>query len=435
MRTQAVVDFFKAREAASTPAVPPKTKKRVKKSKTPLPQTTPAPPPLVSDENAGEKGSREANSPEPKTARKRKSTPSTPKSKRRTPTVHVDDDDVDNPPPLVEDSSEDEGAEHHNMQGPREREASGGNCTPLMSEHSGYDVHDDNNYDWDDDADEEPVAPPIFARGMIRSGYDFFKGAPQLRFPSTESESTILERVGVSALTPGMVIPKLKFKTGAVKGFSTILTPTAYYVVGAPGANLTSTLHLGYATTRGDNPLCITFPYQTGEHSILALSDTAIGGEILGPTAMKEITKNGTIALAAPSNPHRQSSRDLGTSQLNRGSDQLAGGRKDMAPLQRALHHNRWKLSMLTNNDPDIKVTNPTLLTRIRNQQANTIIPTLPVMPSDILPKLIQMFWCVTLDFSGTGKKANAVHRSHFLRPDANGDLSTFKCIEYFRDC
>jgi hypothetical protein len=304
-----------------------------------------------------------------------------------------------------------------------------------MSEHSGYDVHDDNNYDWDDDADEEPVAPPIFARGMIRSGYDFFKGAPQLRFPSTESESTILERVGVSALTPGMVIPKLKFKTGAVKGFSTILTPTAYYVVGAPGANLTSTLHLGYATTRGDNPLCITFPYQTGEHSILALSDTAIGGEILGPTAMKEITKNGTIALAAPSNPHRQSSRDLGTSQLNRGSDQLAGGRKDMAPLQRALHHNRWKLSMLTNNDPDIKVTNPTLLTRIRNQQANTIIPTLPVMQSDILPKFIQMIWCVTLDFSGTGKKADAVHPSHFFRPDANGDLSTFKCIEDFRDC
>eukprot|EP01035_Chromulina_nebulosa_P011851 gene11851-15825_t len=150
---------------------------------------------------------------------------------------------------------------------------------------------------------------------------------------------------------------------------------------------------------------------------------------------MKAITKNGTIVLAAPSNPHRQSPRDLGSSQSNRGNDQPTSGRKDMAPLQRALHHNRKKLAMLTNNDPDIKVTNPTLITRIRNQQANTIIPTLPVMQSDVLPKFIQMIWCITLDFSGTGKKADAVHPSHFLKPDTNGDLSTFKSIDDFRDC
>ena len=103
-----------------------------------------------------------------------------------------------------------------------------------------------------------------------------------------------------------------------------------------------------------------------------------------------------------------------------------------MIPLQRALHQDRKKLAVLTNNDPDMKATNPALLTRIRNQQANTIIPSLPVMQGDILSKFIQMLWCITLDFSGTGKKADAVHPSHFLKFDANGDLSTFKNIGDF---
>ena len=135
--------------------------------------------------------------------------------------------------------------------------------------------------------------------------------------------------------------------------------------------------------------------------------------------------------LNAPSNPNRKPRESAG-GQHGRAGD--APARKcDLMALQRALHHDRAKLAALTGNDPDMKATNPLLLTHIRNQQASTMIADLPIMQSTILPKLLQFNWCVTMDFSGPGKVADAVHPSHFLPRASNGSLGTFKAIEDFR--
>ena len=234
-----------------------------------------------------------------------------------------------------------------------------------------------------------------------------------------------------------MVIPVLRRAARKPMSFGTLLSPEAYYVVGPQGANMATTLTLGYVVKTAkskadqDHPACLIFPYRAGDHSVLALSDTAIAGEILGPAAMHALSKNGTIVLNAPSNPNRKP-RDFVGGQHGRASDTPA--RKcDLMALQRALHHDRAKLAALTSNDPDMKATNPLLLTHIRNQQASTMIADLPIMQSSILPKLLQFNWCVAMDFSGPGKVADAVQPSQFLPRAANGNLGTFKTIEDFR--
>ena len=234
-----------------------------------------------------------------------------------------------------------------------------------------------------------------------------------------------------------MVIPVLRRVESRAMSFGALLSPEAYYVVGPQGANMATTLTLGYVVkgakdkTGQDHPACLIFPYLAGDHSVLALSDTAISGEILGPAAMHALSKNGTITLIAPSNPNRKP-RDFTHGQHGRAND-IPARKCDLMALQRALHHDRAKLTALTGNDPDMKATNPLLLTHIRNQQASTMIADLPIMQSSILPKLLQFNWCVAMDFSGPGKVADAVHPSQFLPRAANGSLGTFKTIEDFR--
>eukprot|EP01036_Dinobryon_divergens_P034915 gene34915-45187_t len=147
----------------------------------------------------------------------------------------------------------------------------------------------------DDEADEYAG---IFAHG---------------KFPSTAPQAAILERINVSAISHGMVIPVLRRAARKPMSFGALLSPEAYYVVGPQGATnmMATTLTLGYVVKTAkskadqDHPACLIFPYRAGDHSVLALSDTAIAGEILGPTAMHALSKNGTIVLNAPSNPNR----------------------------------------------------------------------------------------------------------------------------------
>ena len=107
----------------------------------------------------------------------------------------------------------------------------------------------DKDYDFDqeyadDEADENAG---IFAQGKVRSGYEYLKGAPELQFPSNAPQAAILERINVSAISQGMVIPVLRRAARKPMSFGSLLSPEAYYVVGPQGANMATTLTLGYA--------------------------------------------------------------------------------------------------------------------------------------------------------------------------------------------
>ena len=472
MRARAIDDFFRARESQAPREgvfATPKAKKakKAKKTKKTAPEQQQPEEPTV--QGAG-RPQRERKSSATKAARQpdERGTPSARTPRRKTqargepPRPQSADDDTDGQMPALErDSSDDDDEEAGNRenQGERREEREHRGIPPTY-----YETTNDSDYVWegDDDAqtedkedwgrqqqdkdydydqefadDEADENAGIFAQGKVRSGYDYLKGAPELQFPSNAPQAAILERINVSAISHGMVIPVLRRAARKPMSFGSLLSPEAYYVVGPQGANMATTLTLGYAVkgtkdkTGQDHPACLIFPYRAGDHSVLALSDTAVAGEVLGPAAMHALSKNGTITLNAPSNPNRKPRESAG-GQHGRAGD--APARKcDLMALQRALHHDRAKLAALTGNDPDMKATNPLLLTHIRNQQASTMIADLPIMQSTILPKLLQFNWCVTMDFSGPGKVADAVHPSHFLPRAPNGSLGTFKAIEDFR--
>jgi hypothetical protein len=64
---------------------------------------------------------------------------------------------------------------------------------------------------------------------------------------------------------------------------------------------MATTLTFGYVAKRAkdkaaqDHPACLIFPYRAGDHSVLALSDSAIEGKILGPAAMHALSKMGRL--------------------------------------------------------------------------------------------------------------------------------------------
>ena len=77
----------------------------------------------------------------------------------------------------------------------------------------------------DDEADEHAG---IFAQGKVRSGYDYLKGAAELQFPSNAPQAAILERINVSAISHGMVIPVLRRAARKPMSFGTLLSPEEY---------------------------------------------------------------------------------------------------------------------------------------------------------------------------------------------------------------
>ena len=478
MRARAIDDFFRARESQAPRAglfTPTKAKKARKTKKTAAKQQQPEEPtgPDAGRPRRAHKSSatRAARSQSPLPEDSGTSSARTPR--RNTPArgghpqPQDADDDTDGQMPALEPDSSDDGDDDAGNGGgqqewrrdrAREDERQGREIPPPYEttndsdyiwdgdddvpvddeENWGHNQNDkDYNFDQDFADDEADAHAGIFAQGKVRSGYEYLKGAPELQFPSSAPQAAILERISVSAISHGMVIPVLRRAARKPMSFGSLLSPEAYYVVGPQGANMATTLTLGYAVkgtkdkADQDHPACLIFPYRAGDHSVLALSDTAITGEILGPAAMHALSKNGTITLNAPSNPNRKPRESAGGPH-GRAGDTTA--RKcDLMALQRALHHDRAKLITLTGNDPDMKATNPLLLTHIRNQQASTMIADLPIMQSAILPKLLQFNWCVAMDFSGPGKVADAVHPSQFLPRAPNGHLGTFKTIEDFR--
>ena len=494
MRARAVDDFFKARESqahqGNTPTNLPALKaKRAKKSKAPTLARPPdeaepeGRPPATPGKRTATKARKTAKTPvqppmpppeepagryseqPPEGARQRHSaTAPTPKKGRQGPQrgggSEDDGDDLDG---MQTGNADSDVESDRGQKGSKPQRGAEDDESELRRHRHIYESTNDSDYVWEGDDDDDnndedwghqgandydfdegfdhatvEAQAGIFAQGKVLSGYDYLKGAPELKFPSTEPQSAILERISVSAISHGMVIPILRRATGKPMSFGALLSPEAYYVVGPQGANMATTLTLGYAIKGSKNkeaqehPACLIFPYRAGDHSVLALSDTAIAGEVLGPAAMHALSKNGTITLNAPSNPHRKSRESAGGHHGRASSD--APTRKcDLMALQRALHHDRAKIAELTSNDPEMKATNPLLLTHIRNQQASTTIADLPVMQSTMLPKFLQFNWCIDMDFSGPGKVSDAVHPAQFLPRAANGTLRTFTTIDDFR--
>jgi hypothetical protein len=277
-------------------------------------------------------------------------------------------------------------------------------------------------------------APPLFGEAAQTDAYDFFKGAPELAFPSRAKGARWLEETTANALAQGQVIPKLCFNNKSRPSWETLKPqPLGYYVVGTTNAkNSTTMLRLAHENGgTADLPKIIFLEHVDEERRILVLSDAAIASEMLGAAVMKALTRNGKVTLTSPSNPRGNGDA---TSTQGRPAETMAL-KTELNPLLRLLHNDRQKLAKMTNGDPTIKVSNPAMLAKIKISQLNTNLEDLPIMQTHVLTKLLAMTACTQIDYSGAGSKADAWHIAHFLKFEKDGaTLREFKTIKDFQE-
>ena len=111
-----------------------------------------------------------------------------------------------------------------------------------------------------------------------------------------------MERISVSALRAGMVLPILQF--GGPAAFATLVEPDAYYVVTAEHPENSMRLSLAHRNPACARvlPLCLTFEARSTPYSVVIMADAAIRGKIWDPhvlTAVRAIN----VPLTAPDTP------------------------------------------------------------------------------------------------------------------------------------
>ena len=140
------------------------------------------------------------------------------------------------------------------------------------------------------------------------------------------------------------------------------------------------------------------------------MADTAIRGNIWDQHVLLTALRALKVPLTAPDTPLAQ--RLFGP-----GAPQQYGVLTDKAfqPLRHALHNDRAKIHALTQNASEQKLTDPSIATAVRNLQKSNALQEIPALHPDNLLHLLSFNWCFDPVYSGTLKKADAIHIAMFL--------------------
>ena len=83
-------------------------------------------------------------------------------------------------------------------------------------------------------------------------------------------------------------------------------------------------------------------------------------------------------------------------------------------------------------NASEQKLTDPAIATAVRNLQKSDAVQDIPALYPDNLPHLLSFNWCFDPVYSGTSKKADAIHIAMFLK-SITGAIKTVRNIEDLR--
>ena len=106
---------------------------------------------------------------------------------------------------------------------------------------------------------------------------------------------------------------------------------------------------------------------------------------------------------------------------------------KAFQPLRRALHNDRAKIHALTRNASEQKLTDLAIATAVRNLQKSNALQDIPALHPDNLPHLLSFNWCLDPVYSGTSKKADAIHIAAMFLKSSTGAIETVRNIEDLR--
>jgi hypothetical protein len=163
-----------------------------------------------------------------------------------------------------------------------------------------------------------------------------------------------------------MVIPVLQFV--GIESFATLVEPDAYYVVTAEQPDNSMRLSLAYKNPACPRalPPCLTFEARTTTYSVIVMSDAAIRGNIWEQHVLAALRAM-NVPLTAPDTPLAHRLFSPGAPNQYGLRDAQVRADKAFQPLRRALHNDRAKIHMLTQNATEQKLTDPAIATAVRN--------------------------------------------------------------------
>ena len=175
-------------------------------------------------------------------------------------------------------------------------------------------------------------------------------------------------------------------------------------------------------------PPCLTFEARTTPYSVVVMADTAIRGNIWEQHVL--------AALRALDVPLTALDTPLAHRLFRPGAPNQYGARetqvraiKAFKPLRRALHNDRAKIHVLTQNATEQKLTDPTIATVVRNLQKSNALQDIPALHPDNLPHLLSFNRCFDPVYSGPSRKADAIHIAMSLK-SSTGAIKTVRNID-----
>ena len=236
----------------------------------------------------------------------------------------------------------------------------------------------------------------MFGRDAIGNGYDIIRKHTALILPDTRyPESRFLDRISVEKVLHNMIVPVLHFTGhGSVISFRTLHhnVSSAVYVVIADCCDSVTNMKLIYrdpAFATRYFPQRISFEHGIYSQpvTILVYSELALRTGVLEEEIQDALTSNGISYPIAPSTSTSVAGSLLLTASgvIEKSDGKLLA---EWLSLRRALHSEKMKIQALTQGDPDMKISNPRLMTRMRNnsQLADNNIFALPIIHADSAP-------------------------------------------------
>ena len=254
-----------------------------------------------------------------------------------------------------------------------------------------------------------PLRDNIFSGVKIACAYAYISEHKALQWPSAKDRASLMERTSVSALCAGMVLPVLQF--GGPAAFATLVEPDAYYVVTAEHPDNSMRLSLAYRNPACASvlPPCLTFEARHTPYSVVVMADAAIRGNIWEPQVIAALRAM-NVPLTAPDTPLAHRLFSLGAPQQYGARDAQVRADKAFQPLRRALHNDRAKIHVLTQNATEQKLTDPAIATAVRNLQRSNALQDIPALHPDNLPHLLSFNWCFDPVYSGPARAKGRCH-------------------------
>ena len=269
----------------------------------------------------------------------------------------------------------------------------------------------------------------MFSDIAIGREYDWIESNVDLATPDPMHQfSQILDRIQVSKITPGMIIPILSF-TQDPPTYDNIRSHIPAVYASIPDTRLGVTnMALIYAnqlfTDWDSYPKCLTFEFyaEDAKYTLLVFSQLAISAQLYDPVITGKLQMAAVMPVAPSTNINIRAASfhmAMNGALIEKSSTKYA---EEWLQVRRVLHGDKAKIAAYMAGEVDPWITSPKLMTKIRNSSLMPArLANLLIMQAGLLVKILTMNFCMVIDWIGTGNKTpDAAHLCMFYPAPAS---------------